>query len=267
MRDLDGDGIAQDLVDEGADFLGHGGGKQQDLAFRRQALEDLADVWQEAHVEHAVGLVEHEAFDVVEIEFALAEQVEQAAGTGDGELRALANAGDLRLLAHAAVDGDAAQAHVLAQLGDDVLRLLGQFARGADDQRAQLVPRPGHQAVEEGQDERGGFAGAGLGQTHDVAPFQNGRDGLLLDGSGDDVALLGDVLQQARVEAQRLEAHGESPGGEGRKVVFATPSARKSTCAAAHRARRADGPYGIGVRKSSAAVSRRRRGRRRRRVD
>ena len=45
-------------MDQRADGRRQGRGKQQDLALRRQALEDLADVRQEAHVEHALYPVE-----------------------------------------------------------------------------------------------------------------------------------------------------------------------------------------------------------------
>lgn len=266
MGDLDGDGIVQDVVDQRSDFVGHGRGKQEDLALCGQALEDLADVRQEAHVEHAVGFVENEALDAVQIEFALAEEIQQAAGAGDGDFRALADAVDLRLLAHAAVDGDVAEARVFAQFGQHVLRLFGQFARGADDQRAQLVARAGHQAVEEGQDERGGLAGSGLGQAHHVAPRENGRNGLLLDRGRGGIALLGNVLKKPGVEAQRLEAHGGNLlVADCEKWFFVTPSAKETTPScrsgwirgrlAAHLARREAGQYGIRFRLSSAGFA------------
>ena len=51
--------------------------------------DDLADVVDEAHVEHAVGFVEHEDFDLVEAHGALTAQVEQAAGRGDEHVDAV----------------------------------------------------------------------------------------------------------------------------------------------------------------------------------
>ena len=80
-RDLGG--IAQHLLGEIGDRLGHGGGEQQGLALRRQFRDDPADVVDEAHVEHAVGLVEHENFDPVEPQRVALDEVEQAAGRRD----------------------------------------------------------------------------------------------------------------------------------------------------------------------------------------
>ena len=40
----------------------------------------LLDVVDEAHVEHAIGFVEHQHFDLVEAQRALVNQIEQAAG-------------------------------------------------------------------------------------------------------------------------------------------------------------------------------------------
>ena len=42
----------------------------------------LLDVVDEAHVEHAVGFVEHQHLDLVEAQRALVHQIEQAAGRG-----------------------------------------------------------------------------------------------------------------------------------------------------------------------------------------
>ena len=46
--------------------LRHRGREEQVLALRRQRREDPPDVGQEAHVEHVVGLVEHQRLDAVE---------------------------------------------------------------------------------------------------------------------------------------------------------------------------------------------------------
>ena len=57
----------------------------------------------EAEVEHLVGLVEDEDFELAKVERALVDEVEQAAGRGDEDVEA---AGDF---AHALVVGDAAE--------------------------------------------------------------------------------------------------------------------------------------------------------------
>jgi hypothetical protein len=78
----------------------------------RQALDDAADVADEAHVEHAVGFVEHQGLHLRQVDGALAEVVEQAAGRGDQDVDATAQGLDLRVDADAAEHGEAAQAGV-----------------------------------------------------------------------------------------------------------------------------------------------------------
>ena len=69
-------------------------------------------------------------------------------------------------------------------LGD----LGGKLAGGAEHQNAAALARRraavGCQAMEDRQRERGGLAGAGLGDAEQVAAGQNDRDGLGLDGGG-----------------------------------------------------------------------------------
>ena len=89
-RDLDGRGVAEEPARERADVVGERGREQQVLPLRRQDVEDLADVADEAHVEHAIGLVEDEDLDRREVDGALAEVVEQAAGRGDDDIGAAA---------------------------------------------------------------------------------------------------------------------------------------------------------------------------------
>ena len=58
----------------------------------------------EAHVQHAVGFVEHQNLDPRQVDGPLRHVVEQAAGRGDHDLRALAQPADLVVEADAAVD-------------------------------------------------------------------------------------------------------------------------------------------------------------------
>ena len=64
--------------------------------FAGSAAQDLLDLRAEAHVEHPVGLVEHEDRDVLDRDEAAVHQVLQPARRGDDDLRALRG---LRLLA------------------------------------------------------------------------------------------------------------------------------------------------------------------------
>ncbi len=65
------------------DLRRHGGREEQRLPARREQLADALDVGNEAHVEHAVGFVDHQDLDAGEQDLAATEVVEQAARRGD----------------------------------------------------------------------------------------------------------------------------------------------------------------------------------------
>ena len=85
-------GSLQHLPGQLGDVLRHGGREQQRLPLRRQLGDDFADVVDEAHVEHAVGLVEHEGVDAIEPQRMALHEVEQAAGRGDEHVDAVLRA-------------------------------------------------------------------------------------------------------------------------------------------------------------------------------
>jgi hypothetical protein len=65
------------------DLRRHGGGEQQRLARLGQKGADLLDVGDEAHVEHAVGFVDHQHLHAGHQRPPRLEMVHQAAGRGD----------------------------------------------------------------------------------------------------------------------------------------------------------------------------------------
>ena len=140
-RDVDALRIAQQVLREPADVADEGRAVHQRLARRRHVVGDRVDVVDEAHVEHAIGFVEHEHLDVVEHRLAGLQVVEQAAGRRDQDVERAAQRLDLRRVRHAADHGRDAQAlHVAAvggrRLGDLHRELAGrrqhQDARAVD---------------------------------------------------------------------------------------------------------------------------------------
>ncbi len=81
-------GIVEDFIGQRADILGHGGREEERLPFGRQLLEDAANVGQKAHIAHAIGFIQHQHFDMREVDMPVAEQIEQSAGTGHDDLGA-----------------------------------------------------------------------------------------------------------------------------------------------------------------------------------
>ncbi len=90
--------IAQHPLGELGDLARHGGREEQGLPAWRQLADDRADVVDEAHVEHAVGFVEHENLDAVEPHGAVLHQVEQPAGRRHQDVDAADQIADLRLI-------------------------------------------------------------------------------------------------------------------------------------------------------------------------
>ena len=135
-RDLDRLGIVQQPFGQAANVVRVGGGEQQVLPLLRQQLDDLADVVDEAHVEHAIGLVEHQHLDLGEIHAALLRKIEEPAGSRHQDVAAAAQGGDLRIDAHAAEYLVGAQLHVLAVVARALSHLCGKLAGRGQHQRA-----------------------------------------------------------------------------------------------------------------------------------
>ena len=81
-----------------------------------KVLQDAADVGQEAHVEHPVGLVEDEDLEPGELRVGEAEVVEEAAGRRDDDVHAAPERVLLRAHPDAAEDGRAGERRVDGEL-------------------------------------------------------------------------------------------------------------------------------------------------------
>ena len=155
-----------------------------------QQLDDPLDVGQEAHVEHAVRLVEDEDLDLAEVRDLLADEVEQPARRRDEDLDAGAQGLDLRVHRHAAVDDGRAQRHGPPVRAHALVDLHRELARGDEDQgpdrmagRREGRVRVRPEAIEDRQREGGRLAGARLRRGEDVAALR-GRGGWRLPGPG-----------------------------------------------------------------------------------
>ena len=118
------------------DLLGKGCRKQHRLALGRHLLEDALHRGQKAHIQHAIGLIQHQDFDLIEIGVALVDQIEQPPRASHQDIDPIAQRPDLRAGVYASIDGSAAQARPGAKLADRIVNLLCQFAGGGDNQRA-----------------------------------------------------------------------------------------------------------------------------------
>ncbi len=198
-------GIVQVLLGDLADLRRHGGGEQGHLLVRRGAGEDRLDVLGEPHLQHLVGLVEHEETQLAEVEGALLEVVHDPAGGTDDHLDAAAQGAQLDAVGLAAVDRQYVQAgQVGAVAGEGLADLDRELTGRAQHERFRRllgVVEPG----EDGQREGCGLAGAGLRPADDVAALEERRDGRCLDRGRQFVAEIPDRFQHTVVESEFAE--------------------------------------------------------------
>ena len=76
------------------------------MAVLGDAAQQRLDVRQEAQVEHLVGLVEDDGLDAGQVQVALAQQVDEAAGRAHDDVGAAGEGLDLGFEGDAAVDFD-----------------------------------------------------------------------------------------------------------------------------------------------------------------
>ena len=181
-------GLCRKAVGEALDLGRHGGREEQGLAREGQQLADALDVGDEAHVEHAVGLVDHQHLDAGEQQLAALEMVEQAARRGDQHVDAAVDlAGPASLEGHAA---DEQRHRELVHACRSVSKFSATWA--ASSRVGSRIERARHAGAgaalfeqrQHRQHEGGGLAGAGLGDAQHVAALEGGGDGLRLDGRG-----------------------------------------------------------------------------------
>ena len=184
-RDRDLDGIVHVLVGELHDLPAQRRREEHRLALvvGRQAAQEEAQVGDEPHVEHAVGLVDHQHLGVLQRVDVLLEVVDQAAGRADQNVAAAAQ--DLALLGvvDAAVDGLQREPGEMAEAFRVVQDLHDQLARRRDDQGARplALRLATQQAGEHRDEERRGLAGSGLCLPGNVLAGQRQRQGLFLN--------------------------------------------------------------------------------------
>ena len=166
-----------------------------------------------AHVQHPVGLVQHENLQAVQIDKALVVEVHQPAGGGDQDVDAPFQGLHLGILAHSAEDDGGAEREVFPVGHEALLDLEGQLPGGGEDQGPDGTDTevglrlPAVELLEDGGGEGTGLAGACLGTAQHVPPGQGGGDGFFLNGGRLVIALLLQGAQNGGVQPQVFELH------------------------------------------------------------
>ena len=88
---------------------GHGCREEHHVAIRGNTRKQGLDVGEEAKVKHLVGLVKDNVLYTVQVQHALTQQVNQASGGTDNDIRSSVECLNLRFKSNAAVDVDDAR--------------------------------------------------------------------------------------------------------------------------------------------------------------
>ncbi len=145
------------------------------------------NIVRETHIEHFIGLIEHQVINFIEIDVAKLHVRHESARRGNDDIGAGFERFALLVPVVAfapAINGDAVGLHKIAEAFYLLVNLLGQLTRGHQNQRAGMIVVSVRNAVEERNKVGGCFAGAGLGTGDKVASFENFGDGQLLNGGG-----------------------------------------------------------------------------------
>ena len=206
LADLVVDGVALVVAGEFGDVTVEGRREQQGLAIGGRLLEQPTDCGHEAHVGHAVSLVEDDVVDGAEVDETLLDEVLEAARAGHEDVDAFAERSDLGPVADASVDD--ADADLAGEAADLLMDLLGQLAGRGQDQR------PGHLRfgpldVDGDRDAEGErLAGAGGSPSTHISAGEGVGDGGGLDGEGLGDAIAGERPADGVGDAQLGEGDG-----------------------------------------------------------
>ena len=162
---------------ERAEVGRHGRREEQRLPLARQLAHDLVELGLEAHVEHAVRLVEDEDADVGERDRLPLEVIDHAPGRRDDDRGASPEGAHLRAVRHAADDQRGLEAG--PELLGPAVDLLGELTRRREHDGAAAWPttaRGSPQPLDERDGEGRGLAGAGLRGADDVTTGEGGLD-------------------------------------------------------------------------------------------
>ena len=109
-------------------LFGHGGRKQHGLARGAQLGGNFAQRMDEAHVQHLIGLIQHQMFGLGQVHSATVHQVDQTAGGRDQNIGAAVQNGDLAVDRLAAHHGAHVDRGMIGQHVQVVGNLVHQFA-------------------------------------------------------------------------------------------------------------------------------------------
>ena len=186
-------------------------------------LDDAADLGLETHVQHAVGLVEHEVADPGKRDASALDEVDETARRRHEQVAATLDLAQLRADVGAAVDDARTNPGTIGELPRLLVDLRDELpSRGEDEGGREglalttvaVVPGrlsggrgwPVDEGLrEDGKQEAASLAGTGLGARHQIATRHDDGNRILLDRGRDLVARQLDVQEQVRIQRRVRE--------------------------------------------------------------
>lgn len=179
------------------------------LAVGTDLRDDLSDLRLEAHVQHAVRLVQHEVRAPPQVRLARLEEVDEAAGRGNHDLTAALQIPGLVVPWSATEHAGVSHVRHRPEIGRHLLDLLRQFTGGRQDQSDGSVSALQRRLVVDvhdgGQDEAAGLAGASLSDGHHVRAAEGDGPALALNRCRLLVVLTTHLLHDVVGETRLLE--------------------------------------------------------------
>jgi hypothetical protein len=154
-------------------------------------------------IEHLIGLVEDQVFDLSQACVAAAGEIQKPARTRNDHIGCIAQPGELGAVAHATHENDRAECAI--DLADDRGDLRGELTGRDKDEAASAVPAMPGEPLHHGDDEGQRFARPRRGLDDAIAPRQDRRNCIALDRVGSGVAGVAQRCGCARAHADVLE--------------------------------------------------------------
>mmetsp|Transcript_94121 Transcript_94121/g.304517 ORF Transcript_94121/g.304517 Transcript_94121/m.304517 type:complete len:390 (+) Transcript_94121:373-1542(+) len=176
-------------------------------------LNDLLDLGQETHVQHAVGLIQGQILHVGHADNSARDKVRQPARCCDDDVGTVGELSELRLRVRTSIEASDANLRTEAEAAALLRDLLAQLTRGrehhAGGQNSALLHylllcQRLHGSSDDGREEGGRLTASRLRADHDVRAVEGGRDGVFLHGRGDVVTATLEVVDEGLGEVVLL---------------------------------------------------------------
>ncbi len=142
------------------------------------------DVLDEAHAQHLVGFIQNQGPDLVQLQRALVDVIHYPPWCADHDRGAAFQTAYLFAVIGTSINGQCLKSpDPVTEAFKRFGYLYGQFA-GGRKAHGLWSTAIGIEIREDGQGEGSGFTGSCIGYAQEVAPSQQFRNGLLLDGGG-----------------------------------------------------------------------------------